>query len=175
MVVNISNGIVQDAIHLGHLCPGRLQETLMSMRQLTPTHGQDLEPDCWKCTNCDQLFWTSNDSSHKHPPARVWAHFHQHSCEAFHLISRWLTGATRFTASDRPATLPLHGGDRRQDQDKYRQGASQILAFAKRVARRISSSSLPAGPLAQKISTEKASNESDQAQAEAKTGASQLH
>lgn len=65
----------------------------MPMRQLISIHATDSGPYCWKCTQCDQLFWTSNDPSHRHPPARVWAHFQQHSCETFTVIARWLMDA----------------------------------------------------------------------------------
>jgi|SRR5579872_2672941 len=81
----------------------------MAMRQLISIHGQDAGPHCWKCTQCDQLFWTSNDPAHRTPPARVWAHFQQHNCETFMVISRWLAGAIKSEPCDSAASLKHEG------------------------------------------------------------------
>jgi hypothetical protein len=103
----------------------------MTMRQLISIHGQDSAPYCWKCTQCDQLFWTSNDPAHRTPPARVWAHFQQHSCEAFMVISRWLAGAIKSEPCDGTASL------------SGKHVASHLLGRAGKLARWFSKSIAP--------------------------------
>jgi|SRR5579883_828299 len=130
----------------------------MGMRQLTPIHGQDPGLDCWKCTHCDQLFWTSNDSRHRQPPARVWTQFHQHSCETFQMIRQWLTEAVKRTSHDKAVTLQDVDSGQTQDQKSAAaQMFSRAGAFARRVVRSISTpGGIPSGnEILQRLPAEK--------------------